>query len=213
PYHETAPIQTLIHQLNLTPHIEGGYFSETDRDSRRITLPSHPNAPDYHHHHHHNSAATSKAPHRSLSTHIFYLLTPHSPIGAFHRNRSRTIHTLHRGRGVYVILRNRDSNGSENGTDCDRDKHREKNISLETFIVGQDTTHGERLQWIVEGGDYKATFLIPDGHGHGDDDSGGLLISETVIPGFEYSDHEFLRREDLKNMVDGKEFGEVEWLL
>ncbi|KAL4919743.1 hypothetical protein BDW62DRAFT_178367 [Aspergillus aurantiobrunneus] len=41
---------------------------------------------------------------RSASATIFYLLTPRSPVGVFHRNRSRTVHTLHRGRGRYVVI-------------------------------------------------------------------------------------------------------------
>ena len=36
---------------------------------------------------------------------------------------------------------------------------------------------GEKLQWMVEGGKYKASFLLPDIDGT--TESGGLLISEV----------------------------------
>lgn len=49
---------------------------------------------------------------------------------------------------------------------------------IETFVVGQDIEKGERLQWVVEGGKYKGTFLLPDDGGS----SNGLLISEVGFP-------------------------------
>lgn len=39
------------------------------------------------------------------------------------------------------------------------------NVSVEAFVVGQDIEKGERLQWVVEGGKYKGTFLLPDDGG------------------------------------------------
>ncbi|PWY74291.1 hypothetical protein BO70DRAFT_296875 [Aspergillus heteromorphus CBS 117.55] len=198
PQLEKPSIQDTIRHLGLTPHVEGGYFSETDRDVRRILRK---NDGQYDHADTSPSAADKSLPHRSLSTNIFYLLTPMTPLGAFHSNRSRTIHTLHRGRGVYVVLK---SGGG-----------REVQVEVETFVVGHDVARGEKLQWIVEGGDYKATFLIPDRDGKGESESksDGLLISETVIPGFEYDDHDFLKREDLQAMVGAKEFEQLQWLL
>lgn len=60
---------------------------------------------------------------------------------------------------------------------------------IETFVVGQDIDKGERLQWIVEGGKWKASFLLPDNpddEGEGqlerESKSGGLLISEVSQP-------------------------------
>ena len=49
---------------------------------------------------------------------------------------------------------------------------------VDTFVVGQDVAKGERLQWIVEGGKYKATFLLEDEDGGGKSGE-GLLISEV----------------------------------
>jgi predicted cupin superfamily sugar epimerase len=36
---ETEQTRALISHLNLQPHIEGGYFVETDRDERRVPNP------------------------------------------------------------------------------------------------------------------------------------------------------------------------------
>jgi len=182
-------------------HIEGGWFVETDRAPDTVTatwvytptltndiMPQRPGFdPDV----------------RNSSTSIFYLLTPGTPQGGFHRNKGRTIHTLHRGRGRYVIIHD-DENDLVDG-----EGRRGKRI--ETFVVGQDVEKGERLQWVVEGWKYKASFLLPDQEGG--DDSEGLLISETVVPGFEYCDHDFLTEEGLKRCVTEKEFEELNWLL
>jgi len=48
----------------------------------------------------------------------------------------------------------------------------------ETFVVGKDVERGERLQWVVEGGKYKASFLLEDEEGR-EVSEGGLLISEV----------------------------------
>ena len=116
------------------------------------------------------------------------------------------MHTLHRGRGAYVVIH---ADEVENGGKA----------RIETFVVGHDSARGEKLQWIVAGGKYKASFLLPDEETG--TESGGLLISEvsferkctiqaflslwiliifmmqTVVPGFEYSDHTFMAPETL----------------
>lgn len=33
---------------------------------------------------------------------------------------------------------------------------------VESFVVGQDVEAGERVVWIVEGGKYKASFLVAE---------------------------------------------------
>lgn len=106
------------------------------------------------------------------------------------------MHTLHRGRGRYVII-HADEEGKEK--------------RVETFVVGQDVEKGERLQWIVEGGKFKASYLLP-GEENGKE-SEGLLISETVVPGFEYCDHDFLSLEGLKDLLGDKKAQSLSWLL
>lgn len=68
------------------------------------------------------------------------------------------------------------------------------------------------LQWIVEGGKLKASFLLPDPC---EEASGkGCLISETVIPGFEYADHDFMTTGgELMTLVKEEEFEDLAWLL
>lgn len=92
------------------------------------------------------------------------------------------------------------SNGSGNGNGNKKAKAR-----IESFVVGHDIEHGERLQWVVDGGKFKASYLLPDcvstctgsggtGTGESNDgdggsklglesnpNSGGLLISEVSI--------------------------------
>lgn len=54
-----------------------------------------------------------------------------------------------------------------------------KKARVETFVVGKNVEKGERLQWIVDGGKYKASFLLPDDEGG--EQSEGLLISEVCL--------------------------------
>ncbi|KAK0638780.1 RmlC-like cupin domain-containing protein [Cercophora newfieldiana] len=198
---DSPAVQTIITTLNMQAHGEGGYFSETDRDPFLVPSPFP-----------HTAASAGKVGPdllsaqrpgfdpavRNASTSIYYLLTPGSPQGFFHRNRGRTVHTLHRGRGRYVTIH------------ADEPGHR-----VETFVVGQDIAKGERLQWIVEGGKFKASFLLPDVDGNGEETgkSEGLLISETVIPGFEYFDHDFLVKKSLVELVGEDKAKELEWLV
>lgn len=86
------------------------------------------------------------------------MLTPTASMGCFHRNKGRTVHTLIEGRGRYVLI-HADEDGEEG-------KKR-----VESFVVGRDVSAGERAVWIVEGGKYKASFLL--------EGEGRLLISEV----------------------------------
>jgi len=189
---ESPSIQTLISSLDLLPHIEGGFYKETDR--ALDTIPS-PFGSE-------KSSTSDLAPQRpgfdpsvrNSSTTIFYLLTPNGPQGGFHRNKGRTVHTLHHGRGCYVLI------------------HADEDNRVETFIVGPNVAVGEKLQWIVEGGKYKASFLLPDSD-NGSESSAGLLISETVVPGFEFCDHDFLSPQGLKDLLKPEESEELSWLL
>ena len=207
---ESATIRDLITKLQLRQHPEGGYFVETDRDPYRVPNPFKSSTGIFE-----DDDLT-----RSASTSIYYLLTPASPTGHFHTNKARTVHTLHRGRGRYVVIHpdEKDEGGK---------------ARIETFVVGLNVQRGERPQWIVEGGKYKASFLLPDEDWQPQSD--GLLISEvqaspsirrllyclqylilllqTVIPGFEFTDHAFMRSETLAELVTGHQADELRWLL
>ncbi|PGH26995.1 hypothetical protein AJ80_01379 [Polytolypa hystricis UAMH7299] len=206
---EPPLIQQTIDTLKLQKHMEGGYFVETDRDPLRVPNPfftSHTyelsdGTKNLQKEEEEESADNST---RSASTSIFYLLTPGSPMGAFHRNKGRTVHTLHRGRGRYVII-HADEVEEENGG-------RTKKARVESFVVGQNIQAGERLQWIVEGGKYKSSYLLPDEREEGESE-GGLLISETVVPGFEYLDHDFMLPEELEELVTPEHARTLSWML
>ncbi|KAL1967904.1 hypothetical protein VTN77DRAFT_2321 [Rasamsonia byssochlamydoides] len=212
---EPPAVQQTIDLLHLQPHIEGGYYVETDRDPLNIPNPflssnnkdpgTSYEVPAANVTSTTRLAAGQDHSTRSASTTIYYYLTPGSPLGAFHRNRGRTVHTLHRGRGRYVLIHAdevlRGERAAQNGK-----------ARIETFVVGHDIARGEKLQWIVEGGKFKASFLLPD---DGDDGtkSDGLLISETVVPGFEFADHDFMQAETLNELLTPEEVKELEWLL
>ncbi|KAF1829401.1 hypothetical protein BDW02DRAFT_642880 [Decorospora gaudefroyi] len=126
---------------------------------------------------------------RNASTSIYYLLSRGAPQGCFHRNKGRTVHTVIEGRGRYVLIH----------ADEEGEKKR-----VESFVVGRDFERGEKSVWVVEGGKFKGSYLI-----------GGerLLVSETVVPGFEYADHDFLTRDGLERLVKEEQVEELEWLV
>jgi len=181
-------------------HPEGGYFVETDRDPLRVP----------------NPFSTEKGSTRSGSTTIHYLLTPKTNYGGFHRNRARTVHTLHKGRGRYVIIHadevaSKDFPGGYGEGNAPESEKWTGKARVETFIVGQNVLAGEKLQWIVEGGKYKSSYLLPDEEGGSS--SEGLLISETVIPGFEFEDHDFMKADRMKALVTTEQAKEMNWML
>ncbi|KAF7594142.1 hypothetical protein BBP40_009991 [Aspergillus hancockii] len=188
---ERPETQEIIYKLKLTPHIEGGYSSEAALSRPEYGQIQGDVAKS-------SPRSSESTDGRSLSTTVLYLLTPLAPIAAFHQNQRQTIHTLHSGKGICVVLN--DATGSGNPD----------NTHLESFTVGHDNNRGERLQWFVGGGSYSALFLLPD---QTEQDDTRLLISETIIPGFEYKNYEFLRAQDLREKVDEDVFESTRWLL
>jgi predicted cupin superfamily sugar epimerase len=176
---ESASTRAVIDTLSLIEHPEGGYFAEIDRDPLTIPNPFLKNGGKQEDgvEEKEEEKKTAEKPMsgdnslRNASTSIFYLLTPVRPQGHFHRNLGRTVHTLISGRGVYVLI-HADEPGAKK--------------RVESFVVGKDVAKGERAVWIVEGGKYKASYLLPmdgdgGGNGKGDAEEGGdkLLISEV----------------------------------
>nr|OQO25361.1 hypothetical protein B0A51_08102 [Rachicladosporium sp. CCFEE 5018] len=198
---ESPYLKSLISHLSLQPHPEGGYFVETDRNTLRVPNPFDPSDP--------NST-------RSASTSIHYLLTPSSPLGHFHRNKGRTVHTLHKGRGVYVLVHAdevaaEECVGGYGGHGLSERERWTGKARVEVFVVGMDLLKGERCQWIVNGGKYKCSYLVADEDGG--NSSEGLLISETVVPGFEYEDHDFMTKARLEMLVRAEQAKEMDWML
>lgn len=149
PY-ETPKTQEIISRLQLKPHIQGGYFAATDRDPLQIPNPFATN----------NSTPSTRA----ASTTNFYFLSSGRPVGTFYRNKARTIHTLHWGRGRYTIIH------------ADEASKAGQKVRVESFIAGNNIAAGEKPQWVVEGGKYKSCLLLPN------EDTNGLLITEVKPP-------------------------------
>ncbi|RMZ68326.1 DUF985 domain [Pyrenophora seminiperda CCB06] len=221
---EPAPIATLLQALELEPHFEGGFYKEIDRDERVVENPfvvkeegggdeggkkevggdrkrKRKDEEDK------EGKKRERNWERNASTSIYYLLTKVNAVGCWHRNRGRTvrfiiiiftssIHTLIRGRARYIII-----HADEPG-----EKKR-----VETFVVGHDVAKGERMMWVVEGGKYKASFLVGEEEGEG----GSLrrIGGCTVVPGFELEDHDFLTMEKFKSLVTEEQAREMHWLV
>lgn len=162
PLEEPVPhIRDLITSLGLIKHPEGGYYSETDRSPFTMEVGETSML---------TGETSEKVVSRNYSTLIYYLLSADSPVGKMHKNKNRIIHILQKGRGQYVLV------------------HPDGRV--QSFIVGFDYEKGEVSQWVVPGGVYKASFVLPlPGQDQSDAE---LLISEVVVPGFDFVDHEFM---------------------
>lgn len=134
---------------------------------------------------------------RNPSSLIHFLMTCEAPIGKFHTNvTGRTIHILQGGRGVYVLVH--------------------PNGELETFRVGFDVAHGERTQWVVEPGVYKACYVVPEKDRDGDNNLSSkdhLWVSEVVVPGFDFQDMKFFSTDTLGSLLGRERAEELQWLV
>ncbi|MBM4250061.1 MAG: cupin domain-containing protein [Euryarchaeota archaeon] len=139
--------QELIDRLGLKPHKEGGFFAESYRAPERLAVNALP--PRY-------SGA------RSLSTAIYYLITPES-YSRLHRLRSDEVFHFYLGDPVGFLLLQPDGKGS-------------------TAIVGPDVMAGQSLQLVVRRGTWQGARLLPGGR--------FALLGTTIAPGFEYDDFE-----------------------
>lgn len=105
---------------------------------------------------------------RAAASSIHYLLDRRSHIGRLHRNRSTILHYLQHGGPVdYYLL--------------------EADGGLRTVTLG--TAPGQQLFLEVPGGVWKASQL-PAYVSH-------ALVSEVVLPGFDYADHDFMNLSQL----------------
>lgn len=134
------------------------------------------------------------SPLKNYSTLIHYLITCDAPMGRFHVNRSRIIHILQKGRGRYVLIY--------------------PDGRLKTFVVDLNTDRCEVERWVVPGGVYKASFLLQLDDVNGESADDHLLISEIVVPGFDFEDHKFmLSKKVLENLVGTEKAGQLKWFL
>jgi len=141
--------------LNLRPHPEeGGYFAETYRAGESLSLDALP-------------ARYEGA--RSISTCIYYLLTPDT-FSAMHRLQSDEIFHFYLGDPIEMLQLWPDGSGK-------------------IVTLGSNIAEGMQLQTIVPRGVWQGCALR----------SGGEfgLLGTTVAPGFEYADYETGSRERL----------------
>jgi len=111
---------------------------------------------------------------RDLYTTIYYLI---EKIGPPHSNLSDHIHFFHDGAPVkYYWLDT-------------------KNKKLESATLGRDIEKGHQFQLLVPGGTVKWAVALDDGV-----NDGCALISECVMPGFEYEDRTMHSKEELQSL-------------
>ncbi|GAA5987104.1 hypothetical protein JCM10908_001027 [Rhodotorula pacifica] len=139
--------EVLIRTLNLQPHPEAGFYCETARTKETVPSPFADNAT------------------RSMATQIYYLLTPDSPQGKMHMNKSITYHLLHQGRAKYTLIRPASSPSSS--------------PKIKHVVMGADSSRGEVRQLVVEGGWWKASEIPEEDLQEGEKDTTGCLISEA----------------------------------
>jgi len=141
--------------LKLLPHpAEGGFFGETYRAQHLLSpecLPRGYPGP------------------RSVSTAIYYLLTPDS-FSAMHRLRGDEIFHFYLGDPVELLQINANGSG-------------------EVVVLGQDIVSGMKLQHVVSGGAWQGSRLRDGGK--------YALLGTTVAPGFDYQDFEIGERDKL----------------
>lgn len=137
----------LIRQLDLKPHPkEGGFFRETYRADE--ILPATALGPRYGHA-------------RSVSTAIYYLLTP-TTFSALHRLDSDEVFHFYLGGPVRMLQLFPDGSGR-------------------TLLLGPDVHAGQQLQTVVPRGVWQGSYLEAG--------SEFALLGCTVAPGFDYADY------------------------
>jgi predicted cupin superfamily sugar epimerase len=139
--------QQVIDLLQLVPLPgEGGYFRETYR-------------------------STTIKDDRSLSTAIYYLLTPET-VSLFHRLKSDEVWHFYQGDAIELVMLHA------------RGK-------VEVVRLGQRLSEGEPCQAVVPAGSWQGAKLANGGT--------WALMGCTVAPGFEFADFELGKRENLIN--------------
>lgn len=105
----------------------------------------------------------------SMYTSIYFLLS-NNDFSAFHVLKSDEIWHFYEGTTLDIHIIN-------------------PNGSLSIISLGKDITSGEKYQYLIKAGNYFAAEVR--------DKSSFALVGCTVSPGFEYSDFELCKKEDL----------------
>jgi hypothetical protein len=150
----TAPQIKDLLKLQPLP-FEGGFFAEVYRSTCK--LPSSALPPGY-------------PDERSLSTAIYYLLTPDN-FSAMHKLRGDEVYHFYLGDPVEMLLLKQDG-------------------SAEAILIGADIASGMHLQHAVAGGTWQGARLAPGGQ--------FALMGTTMTPGFDPADFELGNRDELR---------------
>ncbi|KAJ7437360.1 RmlC-like cupin domain-containing protein [Mycena galericulata] len=122
---------------------------------------------------------------KSLATSIYYLLAHDSPSGVIHMNKSVTYHILHQGRAEYTLI----TPGNP--------------PTVEKRVIGAGPN--ETRQLLVGTGVWKMSKILPEDFRQANTDEKkrnlGCLITEVVVPGFQWEDHKFLTQSKLLELV------------
>ncbi len=100
---------------------------------------------------------------RSYGTAIYYLLTPDT-LSAMHRLPGPEIYHHYLGDPVELLVLSPDGTGQH-------------------VILGSDLLAGQRPQFVVPGGAWQGSILLPGDHGF-------ALMGTTMSPGFDFADNE-----------------------
>lgn len=153
-----------------------------------------------------------------MGTTIYYLLTAEESRGKIHRNLSQvaysysachdvqgltimldqTMHVLHQGRATYTLVH--------------PPKTPSEGPRVEHITMGTDAAAGEVRQLLV-GDSWKMSEIPKEdlakvAAGEISKDEVGCLITEVVVPGFDWHDHAFLTQGGLEELFKGRENGE-----
>ncbi|KAF8320405.1 hypothetical protein DL93DRAFT_2074027 [Clavulina sp. PMI_390] len=172
PYAYPQGNETLIKELSLLTHPEGGYFVETGRWNETVPGPF------------------TGGEERPLGTTIYYLLSAENPSGKVHRNKSLTMHVLHQGRATYTLIHPPKAPGEH---------ARVERITMGTNTaageVRQLLVHDA---WKMS--EIPAEDLALVEAGKVDKNDIGCLITEVVVPGFVWQDHAFLTQKEFETL-------------
>jgi predicted cupin superfamily sugar epimerase len=147
-------VEEIIRLLNLNKHPEGGYYRETYRSDVSVAAAALP---------------SGYSGDRSISTCIYYLLTPDT-FSCLHKVSSDEIFHFYLGDPIEMLQLLPD------GTSA-------------TFKIGQNLAAGETPQLLIKRGVWQGSRLLAGG-------SFGL-IGATVAPGFDFADYEEGARAEL----------------
>jgi hypothetical protein len=156
-----ATAQELIKLLDLKPHKEGGYFSEVWRSPEMLAV---------------NALPPRYSGSRSLSTSIYYLITPES-FSRMHRLRSDEIFHFLQGDPVEMLLLGPKSAAQRGGAKGDQARGH-------WVILGTDVQRDRRPMVVVRRGTWQGAALRTKRKG------AYALMGTTMAPGFEYDDYE-----------------------